>query len=206
MKYIDFLNKFREYPTMNQNDIRTVFSDFNRRLLYDWQKTDRLRKITKGFYVFSDKKLTEDDLNFIANRLREPSYLSLEYALNYYSLIPETVFVRTSISSKKTFQMKTTVGNFSYRSIKKNLFFGYIMKGQGNAQFKIAEPEKALLDFLYLRTDIKNTLDLESLRLNKERYRELVSEEKINRYLEQFHSPNLNKKIKLLNNLMKQND
>ena len=206
MKYLDLLTKFKDFIVIQQNDIKISFPDFNRRLLYDWQKSNKITKIMRGAYIFSDKKFTENDLNFIANKLREPSYLSLEYALNYYSLIPETVFVRTGITTKKTLKIETVIGNFSYRSIKENLFFGYVMAGKGNSKFKIAELEKALLDFLYLRADIKNMVDIASLRINKERFREIVNEEKLDTYLKKFASPTLSKKIKILKAYIKQND
>ncbi len=203
MKYIDFFNKFKDFLIIDLNNIKTVFPDFNSRRLYEWQKTNKLKKIKNGSYVFSDKNFDESEVNFISNRLREPSYISLEYALSYYGLIPETVFVRTSITTKKTTFVKSVIGNFNYRSIKENLFFGYVMTGRGNSQFKIAEPEKALLDFLYLRADIKNLADIESLRLNKERYIEIISEEKLSTYLEQFKSLTLNRKIKILKDNIK---
>jgi len=198
MKYIDFLNKFKDSGIIDLSNIRTIFPDFNSRRLYEWQKSGKIKKVSNGYYIFADKKLLENDVNLIANKLYEPSYLSLEYALNYYSLIPEAVFVKTSISPKKTTKRETAVGNFSYRSVKENLFFGYTLKGEENSRFKIAEPEKALLDFLYLRADIKNLADIESLRINKERYREIINEEKLNTYLKQFDSKTLNKKIEIL--------
>jgi predicted transcriptional regulator of viral defense system len=160
----------------------------------------------RGFYVFSGKKFNDDDLCLIANKLREPSYISIEYALQHYSLIPESVFLRTSISTKKTLTIKNKIGNFSYRSIKKNLFFGYILEGQGKSKFKIAEPEKALLDILYLRTDIKNIEDIASLRINPDTYKEKVNNLKLDSYLKIFNSPLLNKKVTLLKQYINNND
>lgn len=206
MKYIDFLEKFGDFPLIDLANIRNASTDFRPRQLYEWQKRNKLTKIKNGFYVWAGKDLTEDDFRFISNKLVSPSYLSLEYALSYYSLIPEMVYLRTNITSKKTAMVNSPMGNFSYRSVKENLFFGYVIKGQGKIKFKIAEPEKALLDFLYLRTDIKDTDDIESLRLNSDIYREIVSEEKLNTYCQKFNSLILNKKIKVLMELMKHND
>lgn len=206
MKYLDFLEKFQTYPVITLADIRTVFPTFNPRRLYEWQKTNKIKKISNGFYVFSDKKLNEVETCFIANKLREPSYISLEYALSYYSLIPETVFLRTNITTKKTAFIKSAIGDFSYRSIKENLFFGYTIKEMGGIKFKIAEPEKALLDFLYLRSDIKNLPDIESLRINKDSFQERVSEEKLDFYTKKFQSPTLKRKVKTLKDYIKQND
>ena len=146
-----------------------------------------------------------EDICFIGNRLREPSYISMEYALNYYSLIPEAVFLFTSITTKKTTLFETPVGNFNYRSIKNSLFFGYVLKGQGVLKYKIAEPEKAILDFLYLRADIKNGNDIEELRINADVFREIINQDKLNEYLAIFKSSTLSKKIKLLNEYIQKN-
>lgn len=202
MKYIEFCNKFKNYPLIRISDIKNAESDFDHRRLYEWQKKGYLEKVANSFYIFTDKNFTDHEVNFIANKLYEPSYLSLEYALNYYSLIPEVVFWRTSVTSKKTKNVISKLGNFSYRKIKKELFFGYKLVEENRISFKIAEPEKAMLDFLYLRSDLNDKDAIEELRINKERYNEIINKEKLNKYLEVFDSKILVEKIKILNNLM----
>ena len=46
------------------------------------------------------KKWKEPYAEYMANRLRLPSYLSLEYVLAKEGLIPEAVYALTSITSK----------------------------------------------------------------------------------------------------------
>lgn len=202
MKYIDFYNKFKDYPLVELENIKNVYPDFDTRRLYEWQKNGYLNKIINKFYIIKDKKFTDCEVNFIANKLCEPSYLSLEFALNYYSLIPEIVFWRTSITSKKTKKYTVEIGNFLYHSIKEQLFFGYKLVKFNNSAFKIAEPEKALLDFLYLRKDVKNENDLYELRINEYEYKEIIDQEKLKKYLEKFDSKILTKKIKILNKIL----
>ncbi|MBK5215613.1 MAG: hypothetical protein JJE53_02285 [Candidatus Pacebacteria bacterium] len=205
MKYIDFLDKFKNFIIIDLDNIKTVFPNFNSRRLYEWQKSKKIIKIMRGFYVFSNKKFNDDDFCLIANKLREPSYISTDYALQYYSLIPEAVFLRTSITTKKTSAIKSPIGNFNYRSIKENLFFGYTIKGQENHKFKIAEPEKAILDLLYLRSDIKNIDDIASLRINADIYKEKINNKKLDSYLKIFNSPILEKKVTLLRKYINDN-
>jgi len=206
MKYIDFLEKFKNFIIIDIENIKIVFPSFNSRRLYEWQKSGKIIKIMRGFYVFSNRKFNDSELCLIANKLREPSYISIEYALGYYSLIPETVFLRTNITTKKTVTIKSVIGNFSYRSIKENLFFGYKMEGQEGSKFKIAEPEKAILDLLYLRLDIKNIDDISSLRINLDVYKEIINDTKLNSYLKIFNNKILNKKVVLLKQYIKNND
>ena len=68
--------------------------------------------------------------------------------------------------------------------------------------YKIAEPEKALLDFLYFRKDISNENDLYELRINEEIFKEKINKNKMIKYLTIFDSKKLKKKIKILNKLM----
>jgi predicted transcriptional regulator of viral defense system len=203
MKYIDFYNKFKDYPIIHLSDIKNIESDFDHRRLYEWQKKGYLKKIINNFYVFQDKNLSDVEINFIANKLHEPSYLSLEYALNYYNLIPEIVFLHTCISTKRTKNIKTDIGNFSYHTVKKDLFFGYKLVFQNNLTYKIAEIEKALLDFFYFRKDILDENAIRELRINKDIFKKKVNQKKLMKYLKVFNSKKMEEKIKLLNNYVK---
>ncbi len=203
MKYIDFYRHFKNYPIIQLADVKNIESNFDHRRLYEWQKKGYLKRIINNFYIFSDKKLSEFEMNFISNQLYQPSYLSLEYALRFYNLIPEMVFLYTCVTTKKTKQVKTAIGNFDYKSIKENLFFGYKLIQKNNLSFKIAEPEKALLDLLYLRSDLGNKEAIYELRISKEIFQEIINQKKLNNYLKRFDSKKLAKKVKLINNYVK---
>jgi Predicted transcriptional regulator len=203
MKYVDFQNFFKNRVLIDVQEVRQVFPDFASRRFYEWQKKGYIKKLASQFYIFADKKISESENNFIANKLFEPSYVSLESALRYYNLIPEVVFLTTSITTRKTKLIKTAVGNFQYRAVKENLFFGYKIIDFDGVAYKIAEPEKALLDFLYLRSDLKTEADFAELRMNEEDYRKTINQVKLNKYLELFDSATLGKKIKVLNKVLK---
>ena len=91
--------------------------------------------------------------------------------------------------------IETAAGNFRYRSVKENLFFGYKIVEMNGVSFKIAEPEKALLDFLYLRSDIKNENDTAELRINEDIFQKIINREKMEQYAKIFNSKVLFKKI-----------
>jgi len=104
-------------------------------------------------------------LLFVANQLISPSYISMEYALGIYGLIPEKVTVITSITTKKTGQYNNILGRFEYRTISKKLFFGMTQNAENEQKYFIAEPEKAVLDFFYFAYDAKPDFDyFESMR------------------------------------------
>jgi predicted transcriptional regulator of viral defense system len=203
MKYVDFQNFFKNHVLIDVQEVKQAFPDFESRRFYEWQKKGYIKKLASQFYVFADKKISESENNFIANKLFEPSYLSLESALRYYNLIPEVVFLTTSITTRKTKLIKTAAGNFQYRAIKEKLFFGYRIINLNGVAYKIAEPEKALLDFLYLRSDLKTAEDFAELRINEDDYRKIINQAKLKEYLEIFNSGVLSKKIKALNKFLK---
>lgn len=203
MKYLDFQNVFNNRILIDVREVKNIFPNFESRRFYEWQKKGYIKKIAKLFYVFADKKINEAETCFIANKLLEPSYLSLEYTLRYYNLIPEMVYLLTNITTRKTKLIETPVGNFRYQSVKDNLFFGYKIVEANGTSFKIAEPEKALLDFLYLRSDIKNENDLEELRINREIFQEIINREKMEKYAKVFNSKILFQKVKKINQKMK---
>ena len=68
-------------------------------------------KLRNGFYAIKD---SAPSLYLIANKLYQPSYVSLEKALSHYGIIPETVYAITSVTTKPTREFKSSKGVFSY--------------------------------------------------------------------------------------------
>lgn len=85
----------------------------------------------------------------IANRLIIPSYVSLDTALSYHNLIPETVYTVSSITSKATKKFEVNNIGYTYQKIKKEAFTGYELKNIYDQNVYMASPEKAVADFLY---------------------------------------------------------
>jgi len=154
------------------------------------KKIERLRKkgyllsLKKGLYASSvfvervERKLYQE---YLANMLRFPSYLSLEYALAEYGLIPEGILALTSITPKSSRIFANSLGTFIYKNIKPSLFGGFSEKDFLDKKIKIATPAKALFDFLYLRkiVDLRQEIT-EGLRINwevfsKDDFREFAS-------------------------------
>jgi predicted transcriptional regulator of viral defense system len=166
MKFIDFKEKLKCFPVFSLSEIKKIDSKFHRRRLNEWQEKGYIKKLIRGYYIFADLEINENILFEIANRIYAPSYISFEIALSYYSLIPESIYQITSASTRKTNCFSTPIIEFSYNTIKPTLFFGYNLVSYNNRAFKIACPEKALLDYFYMNTQIKSNVDFESLRIN----------------------------------------
>lgn len=132
-----------------------------------------LISLKKGWYVseaYLNKQLElERYFEYISNQLRKPSYLSLEYMLSRFNLIPEAVNIWTSITIKSTRKYENKLGNFVYKNIKEDLFTGY--EEINYPEFKIyrATKAKSLFDFLYLKQNLSEDLEYElkeGLRIN----------------------------------------
>ncbi len=77
-----------------------------------------------------------------------PSYVSLQSALFHHGLISQIPSVIYAVSPARTRTYRTPLGTVSVHRVRPSFFFGYGSRGKGGG--KIASPEKALVDFLYL--------------------------------------------------------
>lgn len=107
----------------------------------------------------------------IAQFIYGPSYISLESALSYHGLIPEAVYTTTSVCIKRSKNFNTPLGNFSFQSMPITEFYTQVAHINENGyQFLIAEPWKAICDYVYCyKKDWHNLSPLyDSLRIELE--------------------------------------
>ena len=138
-----------------------------RRQLSRWAASGRLIQLRRGLYVVAPPFAGEaPNLLTVASRIRVPSYLSLQSALSYHGVIPESVPVVTSVTTSRPGQFDTPVGLFSYRHLKRDLFWGYreVDLEAGQKAF-VATAEKALLDLYYLTAGVLDSSFVRELRL-----------------------------------------
>lgn len=188
--YFEFKNQFDKRPLISLVEIQKAFPKLDKRRLTEWNKKGYIENVKRGFYRFSDQPINQGTVYFIANKIYNPSYISLESALAHYQIIPEAVFSVTSISSLNTTKLKTPFGNLTYNHLKENLFFGYELIERNGLTVALASPEKAILDYLYLHSEIKTTVDFEGLRWNKEILK-IVDFQRFSDYLQLFNSKRL---------------
>lgn len=196
MKYLELRENLKDFVLFSVADVLKIDADFHAQRLSEWQEKGYIKKISKGYYVFSDIQINESVLFLIANELYTPSYVSLEMALSFYGIIPESVYTVTSITPRRTRSLKTDIGQFSYASVKPNLFFGYRLESFGQHNFKIAEPEKAILDFFYNNPGVDKADGFFELRINKDSFLEKVDANKLDNYLRLFDNHALEQRIK----------
>ena len=138
------------------------YSNINQKISLETKKGNLVR-IRRGLYT-DDIKV---DAPVIANVCYGPSYISFEYALYHYGLIPEYVSIYTSACFNKKNNNKYITQNavFEYRSMPNSVFnFGILYeKNETGINYKIASKEKALCDILYSKYPVRSIRDLRLL-------------------------------------------
>ena len=167
-------------------------------------KNGKLFKIINGLYETNSK--TPGYL--LAGSIYGPSYISFEYALSFYGLIPERVTTITcaTFDKKKKKQYDTNFGAFTYRDVPELAYpEEIILKEENKYSYQIATPEKALCDKLYTLAPLNNYINLENmlfndLRIDKEEFNKL-NVNKIEKLSKLYCSTN----IDLLSRYMRRN-
>ncbi len=110
----------------------------------------KLLQLKRGIYVVSPQISGRQlSLELVANHMYGPSYVSLHYALRYYGLIPERVFMVTSVTTRHTRSFRNQLALFSYRGVGADYFpIGVKIQQEDGISYLIATPEKAICDML----------------------------------------------------------
>ena len=169
------------------------------------------REIEKGNLISLVRGLYETNSHvdgyLLAQYILAPSYLSFDFALAFYNLIPEAtynVFTCASFEKRKTKIYKNKIGTYIYRDVPSSVFsYGIkaiIKNGYG---FNIATAEKALCDKLYEMDPVYSVKQLrellfEDLRIDEETFYKLNFNE-IRIFATLYKSKNLNILLKLIN-------
>ncbi len=198
MTFFEFRKELKEFGVFSVRDITKQFSGFDTRRLVEWQQKGYIAKLINKWYLFTDNKIDEFLMTRISNCLVRPSYISLQTALSFHGLIPEGVYTFIAVTPRKTIRYETAYGNFVYRTIKPPLYFGYHVNHAQGVPVLIAEPEKAILDFLYLGSTLNTIADMDALRINRETFDNLIDPHKLQSYAACFESATLERRLKLL--------
>ena len=172
------------------------------------------RMVEQGEYFQIRKGLYETDEHvpgyLLAGSIYGPSYISFEFALSYYGMIPETVYTVTcaTFEKKKKKKYETMFGTFTYRDVPSSVFpLELRLVQEGDYFYRIAEPEKAVCDELYTMPPMQNikmlaTLLLEDLRMEETELLKLDME-KIRMLSEHYRTQNVKKLVTLLRRMQK---
>lgn len=121
----------------------------------------------------------------IANRLYQPSYISFDAAMSYHGIIPETIYTITSATTRTTREFVVEGVLYRYHHLKKSAFTGYEPINYLDVTVLMAEPEKALADYLYYVDIKKRELHYERINLKK------IKKTRLKKYIKLFKRPGM---------------
>lgn len=176
-----------DLPTLTQlsGDSRATL----RTQLSRWAKSGKIVPLRRGMYAlaqhYRSRPINPAEL---ANQLYRPSYLSTEWALGYYGLIPEMVITYTSVSARPPQHFINDLGHFDYRQIKQQALFGMVTTRIQGSNVLLATPEKALLDYWYLNSGHWTPDRMASMRFQ---HTHRVDQKRLSQAARRFASPRL---------------
>ena len=187
------LQQALQLPYFSSFDVQKIFRHESRQQiaiqLQRFQQKGEIKRLKRGLYILASVELPEFLVSYL---LYQPSYVSLESALHAFAMIPEVPAETTAVNPTTTKQFENHYGRFSYAKLKPALFFGfYLVEAQpvrtratghfgwvssNLGSYRLAYPEKALLDYIYIRA----VANLNDLRLSEVEGLDLT---RLNRYL-----------------------
>ncbi|HEV7967130.1 MAG TPA: hypothetical protein VGP19_06160 [Candidatus Acidoferrales bacterium] len=133
-----------DYAKKYRLSIRSVHAALKRQ-----GKKGLVEKVSNKIYINKlAKGFSQRDLLHV---LRRDSYVSLESALAEYGVTSQIPRALTCVSPKYVRNIKSRTVHITFRTVKKDLYWGYSPKKTRYGIYNLAEPEKALLDWIYLR-------------------------------------------------------
>ena len=173
-KNFAFLIKDMPYFEIENLKMLGIKQGYLRIILSRLSKKGEVIRLKKGMYVSKDfiKKMENENmfslfLEFLANKIYVPSYLSLEYVLYEHNVLTEMPKNFTLITKNKTITFANKFSIFIYHKIKDDIFIGFHIIKKNDFLIYKASKAKALFDFLYLRKqEILSKEIAKALRLN----------------------------------------
>jgi hypothetical protein len=205
MKFIDLQRRMKNRPYFRLSDLSTRGPQpaHEKVQLSHWEKEGRVIRLKRSVYTLADPyRMRPPSALELAEPLYRPSYISLEYALSHYGLFPEAAGALTCVSTRKTARFQNVLGVFVYRHLKPDYFFGFRRHTEPVLHW-LADPEKALLDFIYLGIPRTATLNVE---LFKENYRiqnlDILNSRRLQEMLSRFQDSRVQAGGRLIMSLM----
>ena len=123
-------------------------------------KTQQIIRVKKGIYVKAEHSYSP---LVLANMIYGPSYVSQDFALSLYGLIPERVMTVTSMTLGRHKEFHTPCGIFSYDHLAPHLYVHGLrrIEIEGGRAYLIASAEKALMDRLWTVKGLHSMKQLE---------------------------------------------
>ncbi len=142
------------------------------------QKKGLVQRVTRKVYI--NKIATGFNVRDLASVISPESYISLDSALNEWGISSQSPVALTCVTPKQIASIKIENAEIEFRTIKASLIWGFQEKKTRYNTYKLAEPEKALLDWIYLRRKEGLSIDLDEFQFHG------ISRSKLVKYAKQY--------------------
>ena len=191
--------RIEKMPYFTNQDLAKIMNPVSVNVFLEREtKKGEVLRLKRGIYTTKTKR-TEVKINgevwpyidyLATNVFVSPSYLSLESILFSYNIITENVYVTTAITTKNSTKITNNLWRFTYRNISEALFWGFEARKVWKLTYYQAYPEKALLDYLWLKKDIVfEESYFEELRLRVE----LLNFKRLKQFVKKFNKRKIDK-------------
>ena len=182
-KWLDFFKKNKNKSLFSFSDVVILIEENKASIAVQLSrlvKSGIIEHPVRGWYVNPFRAPSNEELAMV---IRYPSYLSMEYALSKQGILSQNVFTYTLITTKLPYLYRTKKNIFEFHQVKRSLFWGYQKEGF----VQIAEPEKALLDLVYIKVVRGRSLNLRVFgSLVEDMYLEDIDYKKLFQYAKRY--------------------
>lgn len=195
MDFIDFKKQFIDFGVVTPHQICSVLESFDRSDIGLWSDMGFMIKLRNGHYAFSDFLNVKDFNLAIANKILQPSYVSMQSALKFHGAISYSSERVTSVTCGKQVFFSNDFGEFAYQKISEAMMFGTIRTNISNGfHITIATAEKALIDLIQLCPFCDKKEELVKIGLDEDFMKNKFNVALFKEYLEQINTNTLNTK------------
>jgi predicted transcriptional regulator of viral defense system len=150
MKTIEAFSRIMEFkqPVLHTFDVSAILKiapQYASQLLCRLSHENLIIPLKRGLWLF-DKAYDPYQLTPYLTA-PSPCYLSLYTALYFHAMISQIPDVIYVITVARAHRRITNIGNYSFHHVNPDFFFGFVVS---NHHIRLATPEKALIDTLYL--------------------------------------------------------
>lgn len=146
-EWLNFFKKHKEKKLFSLSDLVQLTGEDKSSLSVQLTRLVKAGVVSRAAQVWYENPFMPPSSEEVGMVIRYPSYLSMEYALSKHGVLSQAVYTLTLVTTKLPYTYRTDRAVYEYHQISQSLFWGYLREGT----VLTAEPEKALLDLIYIR-------------------------------------------------------
>lgn len=158
-EWLNFFKQHKEKKIFSLSDLVQLTGEDKSSLSVQLTRLVKAGVISRAAQVWYENPFMPPSFEEVAMVVRYPSYLSMEYALSKHGILSQAVYTLTLVTTKLPYTYRTDRAIYEYHQVNQSLFWGYLKEGT----VLTAEPEKALLDLIYIRYASTRELNIDGI-------------------------------------------